>query len=189
MKVVYLLFVICCLNSCNSQEKEKRPVFKECIQLIDGIDNSETLKILYLSGYKNELELNSIDICWELNDTVKVISNNNDYINKVKSKLTTELIKSVTEWHMTSNILDYLFLNNENEGNLITFEEIIYQIKISKPLFKKYLISKEQDWSSLDTCQSIELYYDLIKLIILLPPKEKNQFIIDYYKVGNGTDW
>ena len=117
---------------------------------------------------------------WNFNSEIDSLLSNNDrkelILNQTKNN--SKLIADIKHWIEIEKMIN--FPSTEKYSSEI-FTNAIYSIDETKSLFKKYLKSSQQDYSSLDENQKGEIYFDTINYLFKLPENKLLAFLSSYF--------
>jgi len=88
------------------------------------------------------------------------------------------LHKRIKKWVLIKNTIDLAIEN----GFSYEYLEFFYKNNDTNHLFKKYLKSKNQDYSSLSSSDSILIYYEIINYLTYANNKKCLSIISEFYK-------
>ena len=95
-----------------------------------------------------------------------------------KTKGKDRIRSLLNSWLRFGDIILFSVSSDEIEA----FDELIYNIKSTRPLFNKYLTSSDQYWGSLTFTQSGDIYYDCMNYVSHLSNKSQIIFYKEYFE-------
>lgn len=145
-------------------------------QFIYRIDNKD------LTINRNDLLIEKKNILDSLRYNQKWQSDFNK-LNKfaLKDKL---FENKINKWCSIYNIFNFELTLER----FVVFDKIIYEIELTNPLFNKYLNNDRQDWSSLSSLDSYNIFYDTISFLSLQDEQVQINFFIEYFKALSHKD-
>jgi hypothetical protein len=195
---IFILLVI--ISSCNFQSKEEKVILKSTNQdltddtknLIDGFGDKLFLQALFYNKLNESLKMNlpKGGFCNGLNDSIDLkLKKRDSYIKLIDKKLSLikekkHVFKQIKNWCFISKTLDYPLIFNDSIDDTDRFGEIIYELKETNHLFNKYLSNENQNWESLDGCQSSDIYFDTVSYINSLSPNNQLEILAKYLKLA-----
>lgn len=183
MKNAFLILSLFILSSCKGQDKTQETKDSFC-DIFSTKENKEDFFIaLYFVNrekkYKINLPLQYKD-SWKFNNQIDSLLLNKEeeflILNKVKNNKV--ILADIKKWTEIEKMLN--FPSKDNFSSEV-FTHTIYDLKETKFLFKKFLQSSTQDYSSLDENQKGEIYFDTINYLFNLPENKLGSFFAQYY--------
>ena len=187
MKNAFLILSLFILSSCKGQDKTQETKDSFC-DIFSTKENKEDFFIaLYFVNKQNEYNIETnleYKDSWSFNNEIDslLLDNKKKELILNQSKSNSKLIADIKRWLEIEKMLN--FSSNDKLSSEI-FNRTIYGINETKPLFKKYIKSSQQDYSSLDENQNGEIYFDTINYLFKLPENKLLDFFSSYYKQIN----
>lgn len=109
-----------------------------------------------------------------------------DYIDSTTTYKNIQLylndsnISVINNWCLLDDFISKL--SRSSLGKDITFDEVFYNLDITKKFFKKYLNNPSQYYGSLDIQQSSQLYFDVLNYLAKSESDLQLDFMINYLK-------
>ncbi|MET3037459.1 hypothetical protein ABXT08_15220 [Chryseobacterium sp. NRRL B-14859] len=177
-----IIIILCCSVQCSEKTQTTNIEQNRNVLSYDSLIKKYTREKVYIGTYftnkcfknnfeyyKKNIQYNTCDLAQEI-DTYM-------HDNTYKSCAINN-IKEINKWCSIEAKLNEIPIQSD-EG--VTFEEIIYNMKIGKKLYAKYLKDKKQYYGSLDFQQSCSLYYDVVNYLYNSDSVSYKNFMQEYF--------
>ncbi|MCG2793189.1 MAG: hypothetical protein L6262_06570 [Weeksellaceae bacterium] len=187
-KITFILLSQFIFNSCKGQDDGQKIKESFCDIVVSKKDKEDFFIALYFVNkekkYNIKIPIEYKD-SWDFNNKIDSLLLNKKEQSNIfdKIKNNSVLMSDVDKWKEIEGMLN--FPSKKGFSSEI-FTQTIYNIEGTKSLFKKYLHSSKQDYSSLDEDQKGEIYFDTISYLFNLPDDKLLFFFSEYYyKLNN----
>lgn len=149
-------------------------------QVIEAIYSIDSLRPIL----KLEQEVDWMNLSYglkELNekDTKKIINNLENYINSLEKSERLKALKRLYYYCQANILLDIPYEYWKD----MEFAQIIYEIKETRFLVEKHLVTKEQYWGSLSSYQISQLGYEVPAFLSSLSSEQQLAFFGKYFRI------
>ena len=144
-----------------------------------AIVRSDLLKLYFPSSIANRYyRKEDHTFLFESNGKRRFLNDVKKSYNEAKNK--KRIINEINLWCEIDS-----FLTELTKGNNLPSEQILYFTKETNFLFKKFLVNSKQNWESLSTWQSYELYIDFLNYVSKFPYQKRKELFFNLNKTKN----